>query len=277
LLKVGSYGFLRLCIPLTPDASLTVGVPLITFLAALGIVYGAFCAFAQDDMKRMIAYSSVSHLGLCMLGMFALNTTGLGGSLLQMINHGLSTGMLFLMIGMLYDRYHTRQIADYSGMSARLPLIGVFFVFTVLTSVGLPGLNGFVGEAMILFGVFDWEISAGSFPILALLGCSGIILGAWYLFTLTRAILFGPLREPHPAHEPPVTAGSGETAEPHAVKDMDGRELAIILPLAALCLFLGLYPQPVLKTAEADLHRVADIAERSRYRTAQEATQSIVP
>lgn len=253
LLKVGCYGFLRLCIPLVPDAALSVGVPLVTFLAALGIVYGSFCAFAQDDMKRMIAYSSVAHLGLCMLGMFALNTTGIAGSLLQMINHGLSTGMLFLMIGMLYDRYHTRRIADYSGMSARLPLIGAFFVFTVLTSVGLPGLNGFVGEAMVLMGVFDWELSTGSFPLYALLGCSGIILGAWYLFTLTRAILFGPVHEPHhDGHEP--------------VKDMNGRELAIIVPLAILCLFLGLYPQPILKTAEPDVNRVADIAERSRQR-----------
>ncbi|MFO0964539.1 MAG: NADH-quinone oxidoreductase subunit M [Gemmataceae bacterium] len=268
LLKVGSYGFLRLCIPLVPDAAVTVGVPLITFIAALGIVYGALCAFAQDDMKRMIAYSSVSHLGLCMLGMFALNSAGIGGSLLQMINHGLSTGMLFLMIGMLYDRYHTRKIADYSGMSARLPLIGAFFVFTVLTSVGLPGLNGFVGEALCLFGVFKWELDAGGqhagFPILALMGCAGIILGAWYLFTLTRAILFGPVKEPHhDEHEP--------------TRDLTGREVAIIVPLAVLCLILGVYPQPVLETATPDINRVVDIAERARERGEATTTAGLAP
>jgi len=270
LLKVGSYGFLRLCIPLVPDASLTIGVPLVTGLAALGVVYGSLCAFAQDDMKRMIAYSSVAHLGICMLGMFALNQVGLGGSLLQMINHGLSTGMLFLMIGMLYERYHTRKIADYGGMSTKLPLIGAFFVFTVLTSVGLPGLNGFVGEAMVLFGVFDRELSGGSFPILGLVGCSGIILGAWYLFTLTRAILFGPVKEPH--HD-----DHGAHHEP--IRDMNGRELAIILPLAALCLFLGIYPQPILNTAEPDINRIVDIAQRSRIRAAAnaDATAALVP
>lgn len=253
LLKIGAYGFLRLCLPLAPDAAWTLGLPVIAFLACIGIVYGALCAYAQDDMKRMIAYSSVSHLGLCMLGMFALNVPGISGSIVQMINHGLSTALLFLMVGMFYERYHTRMIAEYGGMASRFPLLGLFFVFTVLSSVGLPGLNGFIGEALCLMGIYDHEWTRGGFPILTLVGVSGIILGAWYLFTLTRAILFGPVREPeHDAH--------------HPLKDMKPREWLIVAPLGALCLLLGLYPQPVIKTMEPDVHRVVDIAARAKLR-----------
>src|SRR5262245_54491653 len=154
LLKIGAYGFLRLCLPLTPDACLTVGVPLVSTLAVVGILYGAFCALAQDDIKRLVAYSSVSHLGFCMLGMFALNETGLAGSVLTMINHGLSTGALFLLVGMLYERYHTRKIGDYGGIGARLGLLTFCMVFISLSSIGLPGLNGFVGEALVLMGAY---------------------------------------------------------------------------------------------------------------------------
>src|SRR5207247_885050 len=149
LLKIGTYGFLRLCLPLAPDASLLLGVPLIGSLAVIGIVCGAVCARAQDDIKKLVAYSSVSHLGFCMLGMFALNATGLSGGLLQMINHGLSTGALFLLVGMLYERYHTRKIGDYGGMGSRLGLLACVMIFICLTSIGLPGLNGFVGEALV--------------------------------------------------------------------------------------------------------------------------------
>src|SRR5205807_2982176 len=143
LLKIGAYGFLRLCLPLAPDASLHLGVPLIGALSVIGIIYGALCALVQNDFKKLVAYSSVSHLGFCMLGMFALNLTGLSGSLLQMINHGLSTGALFLLVGMLYERYHTRQLDDYGGMGAKLKLLACFIVFICLTSLGLPGLKGF--------------------------------------------------------------------------------------------------------------------------------------
>src|SRR5262249_38670507 len=138
LLKIGAYGFLRFCLPLVPDASVSLGAPLIGTLAGIGIIYGAFCALSQDDIKKLVAYSSVSHLGYCMLGMFALTAAGLTGSLLQMLNHGLSTGALFLLVGMLYERYHTRKMADYGGMAARLKLLGFFMVFICLTSVGLP-------------------------------------------------------------------------------------------------------------------------------------------
>src|SRR5207245_7862396 len=160
---------------LAPDAALQVGVPLVGTLAVIGIIYGAFCSLAQEDMKKLVAYSSVSHLGFCMLGMFALNQAGLAGSLLQMINHGLSTGALFLLVGMLYDRYHTRKTADYGGMGARLGLLAACWVFISLSSIGLPGLNGFVGEALVCFGMFQAD------RVLAVVGRAGSVPGGWCL------------------------------------------------------------------------------------------------
>jgi NADH-quinone oxidoreductase subunit M len=249
LLKIGAYGFLRLCLPLAPDASLTVGVPLIGSLAVIGIVYGALCALAQDDIKKLVAYSSVSHLGFCMLGMFALNTVGLSGSLLQMINHGLSTGALFLLVGMLYERYHTRMLADYGGMAARLHLLACFMVFFCLTSIGLPGLNGFVGEVLVLMGMFEVR------PWMVVVGASGIVLGAWYLLTMLMKVFFGPVKEPHAAgeHGPPIT-------------DLNLRELAALIPIAVFCVILGVYPQPVLDTTEPDIQLIARYADQARER-----------
>jgi NADH-quinone oxidoreductase subunit M len=240
LLKIGAYGFLRLCLPLAPDAAIEIGVPLIGTLAVIGIIYGALCSLAQDDIKKLVAYSSVSHLGFCMLGMFALNAAGLSGSLLQMINHGLSTGALFLLVGMLYERYHTRKLSDYGGMGSRLGLTACAWIFICLSSVGLPGLNGFVGEALVFFGMFD--VSKG----LAIVGTAGIILGAWYLLTLVQRVFTGPLREPvHGDHEP--------------VRDLNGRELAALLPIVGLCFFLGIYPQPVLNASRRDINVVANL------------------
>jgi NADH-quinone oxidoreductase subunit M len=255
LLKVGAYGFLRLCIPLAPDISLAMGLPMITALATIGIVYGAFCAYSQDDVKRMIAYSSVSHLGLCMVGMFSLNVAGLSGSIMQMINHGLSTGALFLLIGMIYERYHTRKISHYSGMAGPMPLFAVLLVFTCLSSVGLPGLNGFIGEVLCLAGIFDYEWTFTHKLFLALVASSGIILGAWYLFTMTRRLLFGTLKEPN---------HSG-----HAVSDLSFREISLLAPLLVLFVVLGVYPQPVLRTSEPDVQVIADIADAARFRAGQ--------
>jgi NADH-quinone oxidoreductase subunit M len=247
LLKIGTYGYLRLCLPLAPDASVTIGVPLIGTLAVIGIIYGALTALAQQDIKKLVAYSSVSHLGFCMLGMFALNMPGLSGSLLQMINHGLSTGALFLLVGMLYDRYHTRLLNDYGGMAARLKLLACFMVFISLSSLGLPGLNGFVGEALIFRGMF------GSQPAMAILGATGIVLGAWYLLRLLQRVFFGPLKEPPHEH-------------PEPVQDLHLRELAALVPIAALCLLIGIYPQPILKTAERELEVVARITDAAAAR-----------
>ncbi len=255
LLKLGTYGFLRLCLPLTPEAAVSLGVPLIGTLAVIGIIYGAFCALAQEDFKKLVAYSSVSHLGFCMLGMFALrtgsaslannNVVGLSGSLMQMINHGLSTGALFLLVGMLYERYHTRKMSEYGGMAARLKLLAVFMVFIALSSAGLPGLNGFIGESLVLFGSFSMQENAGAFPVLAVLAATGIVLGAWYLFTLLRRVFFGPVKEPHHEGAP--------------IRDLDARELAAIIPIAALCLLIGVHPMPILKHSERDLRVVAEI------------------
>jgi len=184
LLKIGSYGFLRLCVPLAPDAALSFGAPLIGWLSVIGILYGALCALAQDDVKKLVAYSSVSHLGFCMLGMFALNAVGIAGSMFQMINHGLSTGALFLLVGMLYERYHTRQMGDYGGMASRLKLLALFMVFACMSSAGLPGLNGFVGELLVFLGAFARR------PLLAVLASAGVVLGAWYLLRLLLKIFF---------------------------------------------------------------------------------------
>jgi NADH-quinone oxidoreductase subunit M len=267
LLKIGAYGFLRLCLPLTPDASLSVGVPLIGILAVLGIIYGALCALAQGtpkgDIKKLVAYSSVSHLGMCMLGMFALNEAGLSGSLLQMINHGLSTGALFLLVGMLYERYHTRRIGDYGGMAARLKLLSVFMVFICLSSVGLPGLNGFWGEVAVLAGIsnlnYGQRISSVNGWTLAVLASTGIVLGAWYLFTMLQRVFFGPVKEPH-VHG---NHGHGPSG------DINGRELAALAPIALVCIALGVAPKLVLDPALPDLQIVTRIAERARDRAVQ--------
>ncbi|MCI0680795.1 MAG: NADH-quinone oxidoreductase subunit M [Gemmataceae bacterium] len=239
LLKLGSYGFLRLVLPLTPDACITYGVDVVGTLAVIGILYGALCALAQDDVKKLVAYSSISHLGFCMLGMFALNAPGLTGSLLQMINHGLSTGALFLIVGMLYERYHTRHMTDYGGIGAKLRILTLCMVVTCLSSAGLPGLNGFVGEALVLFGAFLKR------PELAFIASAGILLGAWYLLSMLRQMFFGTLQEP--AHEG------------HEVRDLDAREVCALAPLLVLFVILGVYPKPVIDTARPDLEIVAKI------------------
>jgi NADH-quinone oxidoreductase subunit M len=259
LLKVGTYGFLRLCLPLAPDAALSFGVWFIGTLAVIGIIYGAFCSLAQNDIKKLVAYSSVSHLGFCMLGLFALNEAGISGSLLQMINHGLSTGALFLLVGMLYERYHTRLLADYGGMASRLHLMACFWVFVCLTSIGLPGLNGFVGEVLVLMGMYDLKGAPANGPLFVAVAVFGVLLGAWYLLTLLQRVFFGPLKEPH--HE-----GHGP------VGDLNLRELAALLPIAVLCVAIGVYPQPFFDTIKDDLHVVTRITDLARERAAGTAT-----
>lgn len=238
LLKLGTYGLLRLAVPMLPDACLTLGVPLLSVLAVIGVVYGALCAVVQNDMKRLVAYSSISHLGVCVLGMFALNSEGISGSVLLMVNHGLSTGALFLLVGMIYERYHTRQLDELGGLAARLPLLSCAMVFVCLSSMGLPGLNGFVGEFLSLGGMFKVH------PLYAALGGTGIVLGAWYLLSLLERAFFG--RSPKAAdHAHP----------PH--RDLRLREFAALAPILALCLGIGLYPQPLLDTIRPDIEPLA--------------------
>jgi NADH-quinone oxidoreductase subunit M len=239
LLKLGTYGFLRLCLPLLPLACKDVGQPLVATLAVIGIIYGSLCALAQDDIKKLVAYSSVAHLGFCMLGMFALNSEGITGSVLQMINHGLSTGALFLLVGMLYERYHTRQMQDLGGLTARVPLLAFFMIFTCLSSLGLPGLNGFIGETLALIGMFKVH------PAYAVLGAIGIILGAWYLLQMVQKVFFGPVNEP-------------EQSAGH-VHDLNLREIAALTPIAFLCVWLGVYPKPLLDRMQPDVNAIARV------------------
>jgi NADH-quinone oxidoreductase subunit M len=239
LLKLGTYGFLRLCLPMFPYACQSVGIPLIAVLAVAGVIYGSLCALAQRDIKKLVAYSSVAHLGFCMLGLFALNSAGIAGGVMQMINHGLSTGALFLIVGMIYDRYHTRQLDDLAGLAARLPLLALTTVFIAMTSIGLPGLNGFVGEVLSLAGMFQRQ------PIYAVLGATGIVLGAWYMLSMIQHAFFGTLREP--AHEG------------HPIHDMNWREILAVGPICALCLWIGVMPQPLLDTIRPDVAAVAKL------------------
>ena len=247
LLKLGTYGFLRMLLPMLPHACLHTGLPLIGTMASIGIIYGSFCALSQTDIKKLVAYSSVAHLGFCMLGLFALNVEGISGGVLQMINHGLSTGALFCIVGMFYERYHTRQLNELGGLATRLPLLGVAMVFTSFASIGLPGLNGFVGEFLCLAGMF--KAGDGKGVIFAALGAMGVVLGAWYLLGVVQHAFFGPVHVPAEDHS--------HGHEP--VTDLNVREVAALAPLLTLCLVLGLFPQPLLNLIKPDVEAVAKL------------------
>ncbi len=242
LLKMGTYGFLRFSLPLLPDATRN-AVPWMVTLSIIGIVYAGFVTLVQKDMKKLIAYSSVSHLGFCMLGMFALNPLGLEGSVLQMLNHGLSTGGLFLIVGIVYERRHTREIAQYGGLARVMPVYATVTLVIFLASMGLPLLNGFVGEAMILLGAFAAN------KIWAYWAVSGVVLGAAYLLWLYQRVFWGKI-----THE-----------ENEHLADLNGRELATLLPLVALCFWIGIYPKPVLDFLHAPLARVAATVQPEKF------------
>ena len=223
LLKLGTYGFLRFAIPLFPAAAVA-AAPVMIALAVVGIIYGALVAMMQADIKKLVAYSSVSHLGLVMLGLFVFNLQGTQGAIYQMLNHGLSTGALFLLVGLIYDRRHTRMIEDFGGLWKQLPIFSALLLVVTFSSIGLPGLNGFVGEFLILLGAF------GVTPGWTAAAATGMILGAIYMLWMFRRVIFGPLTNP----------------ENQKLKDLNGREILILAPVVALILFMGLYPQPLL-------------------------------
>jgi NADH-quinone oxidoreductase subunit M len=256
LLKIGAYGFVRFSLPMLPEAA-AASMPWLLWLSLAGIIYGAFAALAQSDMKRLIAYSSVSHLGFCMLGVFALTPLGVDGGVLQMVNHGLSTGGLFALVGMLYERYHTRQIADLGGIARRVPVLAFFMLVMTLASIGLPGLNGFVGEFLLLLGMFQraWAEAPAAlaiqYRVIAVLAVSGVVLGAWYMLWLVQRVFFGPLREPQHEHaEAPV-------------RDLSLREVAALAPLAALIVWIGVQPRFFLDRMAPTLRQLTDPAARA--------------
>jgi NADH-quinone oxidoreductase subunit M len=252
LLKMGTYGFLRLALPLFPDAAQAFA-PLLSWLAIIGILYGALVAMVQPDLKKLVAYSSVSHLGFVMLGIFAFTLQGMQGAILQMVNHGLSTGALFLLVGMLYERRHTRMLEDFGGLWRVVPAFGVVLLVVSLSSIGLPGLNGFVGEFLILVGTF--RVNA----LHAVLATSGIILAAVYMLWMVQRVLFGPVR-----HEANLKLG-----------DLTPREYATLLPLLLLIVWIGLYPQPFLRMTEASARQL--LAQVASPRAPRAASGERVP
>ncbi|MEK6645001.1 MAG: NADH-quinone oxidoreductase subunit M [Planctomycetota bacterium] len=238
LLKLGTYGFLRLSLPMLPEAAVALA-PFVSVLAVIGIIYGALAAWVQDDVKKLVAYSSVSHLGFCLLGMFSMKMAGLTGSLLYMVNHGLSTGALFLIVGMIYERYHTREFAKIGGLARKMPIMAFFLIVFTMASIGLPGTNGFISEFLVLLGTFNSAKAEAGSPAgplgiwYAIPAASGILLGAIYMLHMARCVLFGPLKEP----------GHGFDSSSGLTQDLTRREIGILTPIALACILLGVYPR----------------------------------
>ena len=239
-------------------------MPWVLWLSVAGIIYGALVALAQSDIKRLIAYSSVSHLGFCMLGLFALNSLGLEGGVLQMINHGLSTGGLFAVVGMLYERYHTRDIKDLGGLAAKTPILACFLLVLTFSSIGLPGLNGFAGEFLLLLGMFQRGFDGGAGALawqlqtIAVLAVAGVVLGAWYMLWLVQRVFFGPLREPHHAGHGSHAAGHGSP-----VQDMSPREIFALAPLVVFIFWIGLSPGTFIERMQPTLRPISSAVARS--------------
>src|SRR6266852_4318422 len=233
LLKMGTYGFIRFSLPILPDASHQF-VPMIVLLSIVGIVYGALVALAQRDWKRLVAYSSVSHMAMVMLGMFALNPVGITGSIVQQLNHGISTGALFLLVGIVYERRHTRDISEYGGLSKVMPVYAAIFLIMTMSSIGLPALNGFIGEFLILQGVFVASKMWAAFA------ASGVVLGAAYMLYLYQRTMFGKVENP----------------KNERLMDLSHREFATFAPLLVLAVWMGLYPSPFLRRLDPSVQHV---------------------
>ncbi|MDQ4076182.1 MAG: NADH-quinone oxidoreductase subunit M [Chloroflexota bacterium] len=236
LLKMGTYGYLRFALPLFPNIARELA-PIFAILAIIGILYGAWVAYAQRDIKSLVAYSSVSHLGFVMLGIFALNAQGLSGGVLQMVNHGLSTGALFLLVGMIYERRHTRDVEEFGGLWAIVPVYAIFFLVTMLASVGLPGLNGFVGEFLTLLGA--WRAN----PWWAAFATFGVVLAATYLFRLFGRMMFGPIDNP----------------ENRTLTDLTGKEIAVLAPLVMLMILIGFAPNLFLLPMQPSIDALVEV------------------
>ena len=259
LLKMGTYGLVRFCLPLFPYATFTF-MPYIAGLAVIGIIYGALVSMVQPDLKKLVAYSSVSHLGFVVLGIFALTEEGMQGGVIQMVNHGLSTGGLFLLVGMIYDRRHTRMIKDFGGLARPMPVFATFFMIVMLSSVGLPGLNGFVGEFLILLGTFKSQFLGSRW--FAVLGATGVILAAVYLLWSYQRVFFGKTENP----------------ENQKLIDLNSREWAVLIPVVIFIVWIGFYPSTFLEKSAASsrqlIHRMEDARRGVQLRAVQEMPAS---
>jgi NADH-quinone oxidoreductase subunit M len=243
MLKIGTYGFLRFAVPFFPQVALSPTVSaIIVVLAVTGIIYGALVAMVQPDVKKLVAYSSVSHLGFVMLGIWGGTVQSVQGALMVMISHGFSTGALFLLIGMIYERRHTRLIEDYGGIARVVPVFSLILTVVALSSIGLPGLNGFVGEFLVLLGSFQ------AFPVATVIATTGVIFAAAYLLWALQRMIFNRLDKP----------------DNERLTDLGGRELALMTPLLIGIVWLGLYPAPVLKRMESATRRYVQLTQPAR-------------
>ncbi len=241
LLKMGTYGFLRFSLPIFPEAALAAAW-WISWLAIIGIIYGALVAMVQEDIKKLVAYSSVSHLGFVVLGTFAFTLRGIEGGIMQMINHGISTGALFLLVGIIYERRHTRMISDFGGITKVMPKFAAVFMIMTLSSIGLPGTNGFIGEFMILLGVFE------SNKLYAVLATTGVIWAAVYMLWMFQRVMFGEITK----------------EENKKLPDLSAREFAYLIPLVVAVFWIGLYPNPIIKKTEASVKNLVQIVEKAK-------------
>lgn len=258
MLKMGTYGLLRICLPIFPNAFMSFA-PYIATLAVVGIIYGALVAMVQKDVKKLVAYSSVSHLGFVVLGLFAFNTIAVQGALIQMVNHGLSTGALFLIVGMIYDRTHTRMIKDYGGISKVVPVFAVMFMISMLASIGLPGLNGFIGEFLILNGAFNSAvIPQNAFAVIAALG---VILAAVYMLWMYQRVMFGPITN----------------EKNKKLIDLNAREIGILVPLVILMFWIGIRPVDFMQYSEQQVNEIIETSKQKSMAVRQAADQDELP
>jgi NADH-quinone oxidoreductase subunit M len=254
LLKMGTYGFLRFAMPMFPNALQVVG-PWIAWLAIIGIIYGALVAMVQPDLKKLVAYSSVSHMGVAMLGLMALTAQGFAGSMMTMLNHGVSTGALFLLVGVIYERRHTRKIADFGGLWKVIPVFSVIFLIVMLSSIGLPGTNGFIGEFLVLLGTFRHDV------VWASVAATGVVLSACYMLWMFQRVVFGPV-----THE-----------ENRNLKDLSLREKLVFAPLLVLIFWMGVAPQPFLDRMQPALDRTLQMVQTRAAASAAMAPAPAAP
>jgi NADH-quinone oxidoreductase subunit M len=255
LLKMGTYGFLRFCMPMFPEAFAQF-IPAIAVLAVIGIIYGAMVAMVQKDVKSLVAFSSVSHMGFIMLGLTALNMQGMQGAILQMLNHGISTGALFMIVGMIYERRHTRMIAEFGGVFKSMPIWSTFFIIVALSSIGLPFTNGFVGEFLILTGTF------GVAPVYAILGATGVILAACYMLWMIKRVLFGELTK----------------EENKNLTDLKLFEKLVLIPFIIMIFWIGIYPSTFLNPMKNSVEKlIGDVTKYVRHTDIENEAEAFIP